>query len=181
MKANICGQADRIVAAAEKRDYEVLRDSRSFERSTVYLTLEKDGIQITIRISDHAEAHLPDFGERRIGVSPQEIGVRAAIGILDAGPQSVEPFSEDQLSDEYKQLLEAQKESAREQAAYEKEFKRRWKTLRARLSEKDLAEFKRLGGKRKHARAMMPRLDEKITIVYAALTNGRRWQQSRGR
>ncbi len=158
---------EKIIKAANRLGYIVLSSHRA-ETGTVYIELTRDGIDVTVRVADHAEAYAPRRPHRKLCVSPQEMSAADAIAAL-ADPASIETAESAEIP--------GAADWVREQAAIAAQQKSAWKALRERLTAEDVAEFRRLGGNRPAARAVAARLGTKVAVTYSALTNGRRFQK----
>ena len=162
--------AERIEKAAQKLGYDV-RSRNAMNTRSIYLTLNKNDIDVIVRVSDHMECYPPKRGERKLCVSSDEMTATQAINMLKAGPESIEP------SEGPAPLTADQIAELKAQAEYRRIGKQRWQALRAKLTEEDFGEFRKLGANRKAARHVAERLELGVSVVYSALTNGKSFQR----
>ncbi|MBU1173656.1 MAG: hypothetical protein KKD44_29145 [Proteobacteria bacterium] len=159
--------ADRILRRAETLGWELARHSFA-QTGTQYLLFERADEHLQIRIADHMECYPPQRGIRQLSISPHESDIEVAFEAL-ADPKIV-PVSQGAAPLDANQI-----ETLRDQRAHAASFKVRWQELRAGLAQPDFDEFLAHGKNRPAARAIAERLGLGAGLVYAALTNGRKW------
>ena len=172
MAASIWQQAESIERVARKLGYSINHRSTASTGST-YLYLSLGEYDVEVRISDHGEVYLPKKPTRRIDVNPETgVGVRAAIQML-RDPASIELVQERELTPEEQEWTRQYFRAIRQER---ENFRRHWQELRATLRPEHWRRWRELGGGRPGARQLAAEIGcEKPGVLYAALTNGRKW------
>ena len=87
---------DEIREAAEEMDYSVREHQAG--TGTIYMTCqiydddnEDEVIEVTVRVANHSECYVPDDGERKLLVSPDELTAAQAIERLRK-PKNIERY-----------------------------------------------------------------------------------------
>lgn len=164
-------QVESIRKAAIKLGYSISHESNA-STGSVYLYLNHGEYDVEVRISDHGEVYLPKRPTRRIDVNPETgVRVRTAIEML-RDPASIELVQQRELTPEEKEWA---REYFRSQKLERERFRKHWQELRATLQPEHWKRWRELGGGRPGARALARELGVGAGIMYAALTNGRRW------
>jgi len=170
--------ADRIEATAERNGWSASKTSFA-QTGSAYLTLERGGEEVTIRIADHAEVYLEQYeGRRMVTVDPLTgWSVEHVLEALAEGPGA---FPKVELDPTWKKM---QAEGLKEESRREAERKARWHKVRDLLLPEEIANFKRVGGNRPAACQMQERICDRLEkkvgkgTLYEALSGGKKWQK----
>lgn len=170
--------ASRIARAAVRMGYAnhtITATGKPVEYSlastgSAYIELCKDGVGVRVRVSDHAEAHVP-IRRRQISVDP-ETGLSQASAIEALrDPKSIEIAEIDPEVEKMRIEYESR------MVEREEYFGKQWRAVRERLTSEHREMWVRLGKNRTAARRIAEASGEKVSYVYAALTGGKKFDR----
>jgi hypothetical protein len=125
-----------IKSRIKKAGYEINR-TQCASTGSVYIYIERKGVEVTVRVGDHAEMYPPAIGHRQISISPQELTVAQALRLLADPEANIKPYylTDEEIAEKKRwQEIRSEKEKAKIE---------RYELVRSIVSEEDFARAKK--------------------------------------